>query len=360
MNQGSLLFVVGARPNFIKIAPLCEVLNQKPHISFKIVHTGQHYDKQMSDIFFQELNIPAPNFNLKVGSGSHGKQTGKMMADMEELCIQNNFGAIVVIGDVNSTLAGALVGAKMSIPVVHIESGLRSYNRSMPEEINRIATDHISDILFAPTQQAMKNLSTEGLSDRAYFSGDVMYDTILQGLERAKARSKILDELKLEKGNYYLATLHRPYNVDEPHQLKEIFEGYAALKKKIILSAHPRLKKNLAEFGIQPADHITMTPPLGYLDFILLQNYSIKIITDSGGVQKEAFFLRKPCVTLRPETEWVETVHAGANTLVKKRTAENILAAVHEKTNPDFDAKPYGEGKASQLMVDIIENHFYK
>ena len=298
--------MVGARPNFIKIAPICRVLRDKQTSNFKIVHTGQHYDEKMSAIFFEELDIPAPDFNLQIGSGSHENQTGKMMIALENLCLEHKFAAIIVIGDVNSTLAGALVGAKMNIPVVHIEAGLRSHNREMPEEINRIATDHVSDILFAPTQKGMDNLIAEGLSEFSFLSGDVMYDTILQGLQVAVEKSKILEDLNLSPQNYYLATLHRPYNVDNPDQLKEIFDGYAALEKTIILSAHPRLKKNLLQFDIKTGENIHITPPLGYLDFIMLQNHALKIITDSGGVQKEAFFLKKPCVTLRPETEWVE------------------------------------------------------
>lgn len=359
MITRDFLFVVGARPNFIKIAPICQVLKSKPNLSFSIVHTGQHYDKKMSDVFFDELNIPAPDFNLNIGSGSHGVQTGKMMIELEKLCLENTFKAIVVIGDVNSTLAGAIVGAKLNIPVIHIESGLRSYNRAMPEEINRIATDHVSNLLFAPTQLAMDNLDAEGLGDRAFYSGDVMYDTILNGLVRAKEKSQILQELEIQPEAYYLATLHRPYNVDSKDQLSQIFAGYQQLERKIILSAHPRLRKNLDQFDIQIADNIQITPPLGYLDFILLQNHSIKVITDSGGVQKEAFFLKRPCVTLRPETEWVETVNAQANTLVKDRSAKNIVEAVLDSPAADFDQKPYGEGNASQIIIELSEQNLF-
>lgn len=359
MNSRDLLLVVGARPNFIKLAPICKVLQAKNELSFKIVHTGQHYDEKMSDIFFKELDIPAPDFNLNIGSATHGKQTGSMMIELEKLCIEHRFGAIVVIGDVNSTLAAALVGAKLNIPVAHVESGLRSYNRTMPEEINRIATDHVSDLLFAPTQKALENLIQEGLKDRSFFSGDVMYDTILYGLGRAKNQSKVFDQLNVDREDYYLATLHRPYNVDDETQLAQIFEGYASLNRKIILSAHPRLKKNLDKFGIKPAEHVEITPPLGYLDFILLQNHAIKVITDSGGVQKEAFFLKRPCVTLRSETEWVETVEAQANTLVKERTAQNIVQAVERKMTPNFEENPYGDGQASQLIVERIEDRFF-
>ena len=353
-----LLFIVGARPNFIKVSPLCNELKQRSGIEYKIVHTGQHYDKQMSDVFFDELNIPAPDYNLSIGSGKHGRQTGLMMDKLEELCSNEVFSALIVIGDVNSTLAGALVGAKSNIPVIHVESGLRSFNRTMPEEVNRIVTDHISELLFAPTQLALENLAREGLESRSYFSGDVMYDTILQGLQRAQAQSSILNKMQVLPESYYLATLHRPYNVDVPEQLKEIFDGYAQLEIPVILSAHPRLKKNLEKFGIKPSENIRITAPLGYLDFIVLQKNARKIITDSGGVQKEAFFLQRPCITLRPETEWVETVDAEANVLVKDRKAHSILEAVNRKVVPQFHKQPYGDGNASKIIIDLIEKQF--
>jgi len=355
----SLLFVVGARPNFIKIAPICMVLKKQKGIDFKIVHTGQHYDQAMSDIFFQELNIPPPDFNLNIGSGSHASQTGKMMMELEKLCLEHSFSAMVVIGDVNSTLAGALVATKIQLPVIHIESGLRSFNRSMPEEINRIATDHVSDLLFAPTTLAMDNLKREGLEKRSYFSGDVMYDMILKGLELAKEKSSIIEKLSLEPKAYYLATLHRPYNVDEPSKLKEIMNGFAQLGEKVILSAHPRLRQNLKRFAIKAGENIHMTTPLGYLDFVLLEQNAKKIITDSGGVQKEAFFVQTPCITLRPETEWIETVDAKANVLVKERTQKDILKAIHKDLSPRFHEEPYGAGNASQLIIDIIRKKYY-
>ncbi|MDX1942585.1 MAG: UDP-N-acetylglucosamine 2-epimerase (non-hydrolyzing) [Saprospiraceae bacterium] len=359
MNQGSLLFVVGARPNFIKIAPICMVLQKKGNIPFKIVHTGQHYDYAMSDVFFDELNIPNPDFHLSIGSGNHGKQTGEMMGKLEELCTDHAFSAIIVIGDVNSTLAGALVGAKLRIPVVHVESGLRSFNRAMPEEINRVATDHVSDLLFAPTQLAMENLKNEGLSNRTYFSGDVMYDMILKGLELAQEKSDVLKKLNLNPDDYFLATLHRPYNVDEPEQLSAIINGLSQLQHKVLLSAHPRLRKNLTQFGIEPGHNIQITEPFGYLDFIMLQKNAKKIITDSGGVQKEAFFLQTPCVTLRSETEWVETVETGANILVTERSESAILEAASRQTAPRFHERPYGQGDASEIIVNKMESLYY-
>lgn len=354
MAEPTLLFVVGARPNFIKIAPICMELKRRGNIPFQIVHTGQHYDQKMSDVFFEELSIPAPDFHLNIGSGPHGKQTGKMMEALENLCFGNSFAGIVVIGDVNSTLAGALVGAKMNIPVVHIESGLRSFNRSMPEEINRIASDHLSDLLFAPTKLAVENLEKEGLKDRAIFSGDVMYDMALAGLAMAEKKSAILSNWGLEPKSYYLTTLHRPYNVDEPDTLKEIIKGLGQLGAQVILAAHPRLQKNLKAFDIEHNGNIRLSDPVGYLDFIQLQKNAKKIITDSGGVQKEAFFLKVPCVTLRPETEWVETVEANANMLVRDRTENGIIDAVNSDQIPDYDERPYGDGRASKIIIEQI------
>jgi len=354
-----LLFVVGARPNFIKIAPLCILLSRAVAIPYKIVHTGQHYDPNMSDVFFEELNIPAPDFHLNIGSGSHGNQTGLMMIALEKLMQSQSFSAVVVIGNVNSTLAAALVAAKLNIPVAHIESGLRSFNRSMPEEVNRVVIDHVSDLLFAPTQLAMHNLENEGLLDRAVFSGDVMYDMILTGLELAGDQCRVLEKLDLEPGEYYLATLHHPYNVDEPNQLREIINGFAGLEKKVILSAHPRLRQRLDEFNIQPPDHIHILKPMGYLDFIVLEKNADRILTDSGGVQKEAFFVQTPCITLRPETEWVETIETNANILIKDRSARAIIEAVHLTLNPRYEKQPYGDGKASELIIRHLLSKYY-
>ncbi len=348
-----ILFVVGARPNFIKVAPLCNAVKMDSGIDFSIVHTGQHYDNCMSDIFFKDLNIPTPDYHLKIGSNTHARQTARMMIAIEDLCLKNTFCAIVVIGDVNSTLAGALVGAKLNIPTIHIEAGLRSYNRQMPEEINRIATDHISELLFAPTKTALKNLQKEGLGDRSWFSGDVMYDMVLIGLTMAK--TKVLEQLKIEPNEFYLSTLHRPYNVDDRKQLKEIITALSSLDKPVILAAHPRLQKKLQSFRIIPGKNIKLTPPLGYLEFISLEKNAAKVITDSGGVQKEAFFMETPCITLRPETEWTETTVNGANVLVKERTTEAIREAALKKSIPEFSQKPYGDGSASEKIIEIIK-----
>ena len=358
MDTNSILFVVGARPNFVKIAPVCQALREQGGLSYQIAHTGQHYDRMMSGIFFEELAIPAPDFHLRAEGKTHARQTGEIMMKLEALCQAHTFTALVVIGDVNSTLAGALAGSKLQIPVAHIEAGLRSFNRCMPEEINRIATDHISSLLFAPSHTAMANLKREGLESRSCFSGDVMYDMILKGLKIAERQSSILAELRLEPRGYYLATLHRPYNVDDGRQLREIIAGLSRLEEKVILAAHPRLRKNLKRFGIVPGSNIQLSEPLGYLDFILLEKNAIKIVTDSGGIQKEAFFIGTPCVTLRPETEWMETVAAGANILVKCRTADAIARAVSCEKVPQYGNKPYGNGRAGEIIVEALQARF--
>lgn len=344
-----VLLVVGARPNFVKMAPVCRAMT-KISMPFRIVHTGQHYDLEMSDIFFKELGIPSPDFNLDIGSGAHGYQTGHIMLELEKLCKEHSFSMIVVIGDVNSTLAGALVGSKSHIPVAHVESGLRSFNRKMPEEINRIVTDHISDLLFAPTTIAMNNLENEGLSSRSILSGDVSCDMTLTALEIAEHRSNILNQLRLNPKQYYLTTLHRPYNVDDKEKLTQILAAYAELDLPVILPVHPRLKKQLTAFRI-PTPNVRLIQPLGYFDFIWLLEKANKVLTDSGGVQKEAFFTETPCITLRPETEWVETLDAGANKLVKTRSKNEILKSVFGNHHANYDIRVFGDGKASEKIV---------
>lgn len=353
-----ILFVVGARPNFIKMAPLCLVLKKFNNCPYQIVHTGQHYDEEMSKIFFEELGITKPAFSLDVGSGGHGYQTGRMLVELEDICKKNEFSCIVVIGDVNSTLAGALVGAKLNIPVAHVESGLRSFNRNMPEEINRIATDHISDLLFAPTQLAMDNLKSENLDNRSIFSGDVMYDMLLHGLKIAESKSNIIKKLNLTPGGYYLSTLHRPYNVDNAQQLKEILDALGQLDRIVVIAAHPRLRKMIAMNNISLSKNLKIMKPLGYLDFLWLQKNAFKVITDSGGVQKEAFFVQVPCITLRPETEWMETIEYGANILVKRRSSAEILTAINSHRKPDYSASPYGTGNASDIIVKELLKHY--
>ncbi len=348
-----LLFVVGARPNFIKLAPVLEKAKSYEELECEVVHTGQHFDKDMSDVFFSEMNIARPNYHLNVGADTQTKQTAKMMSAMEDLFLEVKPDCVVVIGDVSSTIAAAMVTSKLCIKLVHIESGLRSYNRTMPEEINRIVTDHLSDRLYAPSQLAMKNLENEGLLTKSIFSGDVMYDAVLRHLPLAELNSRALVEYSLNEKDYYLATLHRPYNVDDIDTLSEIVSTFKELEKKVLFAVHPRTRKNLELFGIEEPQNIIFTKPLGYLDFLVLQKNAIKILTDSGGVQKEAMFVGTPCITLRSETEWIETIECGANILVTNRTKQEILNACARKLVPNH-TQPYGTGNASELILEDI------
>tara|TARA_Y100001970_G_C14245175_1_gene867597 strand:+ start:786 stop:1838 length:1053 start_codon:yes stop_codon:yes gene_type:complete len=308
-----LVSIVGARPQFIKLASL----SNKIRTSYEeiIIHTGQHFDKNMSRIFFDELNIPKPDINLGIAGGSHGEQTGKMIICLEKEIKKINPSFVIVFGDTNSTLAAAIAAAKITVPIIHIEAGLRSYNRTMPEEINRIITDHASDYLFAPTTTAMKNLSMEGLKKKSFLTGDLMVDTLLNNVKKAK-QSKIMYQLKLDETPYYLLTLHRPYNVDKPLKLKLILDKIHQLNFPVIFSAHPRTQDIITKNNITINSNIRMIDPLSYLDFLCLQLNAEKIVTDSGGIQKEAYILNKVCITLRSETEWIETISNGWNTLL--------------------------------------------
>jgi len=347
-----IISIVGARPQFIKLAPLSKKIRE--HFTEIIVHTGQHYNNNMSESFFQDLNIPAANYNLNVGSAEHGQQTAEMLRGISEILLKELPNGVIVFGDTNSTLAGALAAAKLNIPLIHVEAGLRSYNRTMPEEINRVATDHLSDYLFAPTTVAMENLEKENLLNRAHQTGDIMVDALAANLKKAQQDSSIIKTLVLEPQKYYLLTLHRPYNVDEPNQLKQILANLARLKTTIIFPVHPRTLKIIKQNNIPVADQLKIIEPLGYLDFISLQSNAAKIITDSGGVQKEAYLLGKPCITLRTETEWTETVDAGWNLLIDS-TKPNLASEI-DSFNPT--GKPeslYGQNVAVKMVEIMIE-----
>lgn len=317
--------IVGARPQFIKLAPLSAAL-QKQHQEI-IVHTGQHYDYAMSQKIFEDLGIREPDIHLETGGGNQTTQFTQMISRLETAMTDKNPELVIVFGDTNSTLAGALVAAKLNIPILHIEAGLRSYNRAMPEEINRIVTDHVSKYLFAPTPTAINILQKEGLGDKSFLTGDIMVDTMANNIRIALQKSAVLNNLKLETADYSLLTLHRNYNVDDNTVLENLLNQLGNLSEKIIFPVHPRTRKMLSPAYKIPLN-IQMIEPQGYLDFIALEHSAKRIITDSGGIQKEAYILKKPCITLRTETEWVETVEEKWNLLVNptsKNIAEQII-----------------------------------
>lgn len=346
-------FIVGARPNFIKLAPIYDIIHEYKSIEPILVHTGQHFDNNMSGIFFDELNIPTPDFNLNVSSSTQTKQTAEIMSKLDDLFNDIIPDIVVVIGDVSSTLAAGLVASKMKIQLAHIEAGLRSFNKSMPEEINRIVTDHISDMLFAPSLTALNNLKNEGLSQTSYFTGDLMYDAVLRNLPIAESKSDVLNRLDLKSRNYIFTTLHRPYNVDDPKNLNNIIDKLNELDFKIVFPVHPRTKQIIEKNNIGIGGNILITEPVGYLDSLLMQKNAFRVITDSGGMQKEAFFLKTPCITLRPETEWVETLECGANTLIN---ISNIIESVYSNKTVNYEFEPYGNGNSANKILEILTN----
>ena len=351
----NIVTVVGARPQFIKAAVVARALPQQG-ITESIVHTGQHYDTYMSDVFFEELDIPKPNHNLGIGGGTHGQNTGRMVEAIEALLLENRPDALLVYGDTDSTLAGALAAVKLHVPVAHVEAGLRSFNRRMPEELNRILTDHSADILFAPTDLAVQNLDHEGIAgDRVHNVGDVMYDAALFYGEKAEQESKILDHRGLAPGEYVLATVHRAENTDDPERLGAIIDGFAAGDMRIVLPLHPRTKARLEHFSLSLPSNVLTLEPVGYLDMVMLEKHARLIATDSGGVQKEAFFHKVPCVTLRSETEWVELVDAGWNRIVDPRDSGSVLRGLSEmKNSAPEDVEPYGDGSAGARIAEIL------
>ncbi|MCD2502377.1 UDP-N-acetylglucosamine 2-epimerase (non-hydrolyzing) [Clostridium sp. NSJ-145] len=349
-----ILTIVGARPQFIKAAPVSKALRKK-HKEI-LVHTGQHYDENMSNIFFNELKIPKPDYNLEIGSGSHGKMTGAMLSSLEEIYLKENPDFVLVYGDTNSTIAGALAASKLLIPVIHVEAGLRSFNKDMPEEQNRILTDHISKFLLVPTEDAIKNLKNEGIIDNVYNIGDVMYDAVLMFKELAKEKEYLLEELGVNKNEYILTTIHRAENTNNIERLKNMIQALNECGENVILPLHPRTKKFIEDYGLNFNDNIKVIEPIGYLEMLMLESNSKKIVTDSGGVQKEAYFMGKPCITMRDETEWVETVKLGWNKIVG--TDKNEIINSIKTFNPTTkQEKIFGDGNASEKIVDIIDSY---
>jgi UDP-N-acetylglucosamine 2-epimerase (non-hydrolysing) len=345
--------VVGARPQFVKLAPIAKAA-AAAGVEHIIVHTGQHYDPMLSDVFFEDLGIGAPDVHLGVGSGSHGVQTGAMLAALDAVFDEHRPDWVLVYGDTNSTVAAALSAVKMHIPVAHLEAGLRSFNRRMPEEHNRVLTDHAADLLLAPTQVAVAHLANEGLASRTVLVGDVMTDVLFEVRDQiAGSPSALVEELGLEAGGYYVATIHRAENTDDPKRLAEVVAGLAGLDKKVILLAHPRVVAKAASHGIALTQgSLVSHAPLPYPDLIAATLSSGGVVTDSGGLQKEAFLLRVPCTTVRTETEWVETVQLGWNVLAN--TAEEIAAAASRARPADTDAAPYGDGRAATRVLDAL------
>lgn len=347
-----ILTVIGARPQFIKAAAVSNKL-RKNHEEV-LVHTGQHYDNNMSDIFFDELGIPKPNYNLNIGSGNHGYQTGKMLMELESLYLKEKPDLVLVYGDTNSTLAGALAASKLLIPIAHIEAGLRSFNMKMPEEQNRVLTDHISKYLFAPTDTAIKNLKNENITENVFNTGDVMFDAIKLFKEKALETSTVLIDNNISPNEYILSTIHRAENTNDINRLKNIINALNECEKNIVLPLHPRTHKFIKDYGLTINDNIKIIAPVGYLDMINLENNSQKIVTDSGGVQKEAYFLQKPCITMRDETEWIETVENGWNTIVGSNK-EKILDAIIN-FNPNGEQKMvFGYGNAADIISEKLK-----
>lgn len=356
-----VLTVVGARPQFIKAAAVSRVLRATPGVREVIVHTGQHYDGNMSRVFFEELEIPEPDYHLGVGSGTHGAQTGRMLEAIEQVLLEERPDWVLVYGDTNSTLAGVLAAVKLHIPTAHVEAGLRSFNRRMPEEINRVLTDHASDLLFAPTEVAVQNLRQEGIPDeRIHLVGDVMYDAALYYGAKAKRVSRILDQLGLEPKGYVLATVHRAENTDDPVRFRAIMSGLVEVAREIpvVLPLHPRTRGALEREGMfrDVRAFLHLVPPVGYLDMVMLEQNARLIATDSGGVQKEAFFYRVPCVTMRDETEWVELVESGWNYLAPPKSAAAVSRAVFARMGAvGEEVDLYGGGEAAQRIVAVLQ-----
>lgn len=346
-----IVSVVGARPEFIQAAPVSRALRER-HQEI-LVHTGQHYDYAMSQAFFDELGIPTPDYNLEVGSAPHGKQTGEMLSGLERVLMAEKPDLALVRGDTNSTLAGALAASKLHIPVAHIEAGERSYDRRMPEELNRLVTDCLSDVHFCVSQTAVQHLDAEGIRRSVYWVGDVMLDAITQNLIIARQKSSILDELALRPGRYALATVHRASNTDDPNRLAQIMQALNAVDEPLIFPVHPRTAQVLDEHGIQAGPQVRQLAPVGYFDMLILEENARLIATDSGGVQREAYFLGVPCLTLRDETEWVETITAGWNELVGC-DPERILGAWRNFAPPAQRPPIFGDGRAAGRIAQTL------
>ncbi len=350
-----ILSVVGARPQFVKAAALSAALRARGHSEF-LVHTGQHYDANMSDVFFQELGIPSPDVNLEVGSGRHGEMTGAMLAGIEKLCIEQSPDMVLVYGDTNSTLAGALAAAKLNIPVAHVEAGLRSFNRTMPEEINRVVTDHVSAILLCPSKVSADNLAREGVTAGVHIVGDLMHDTLQRAAAIAKTKPSIVAKLGLRPKGFALATIHRASNTDDPAILGGLLGALAEAGLPVVFPVHPRCRAKAAASGLGEAlshPNILAIEPVGYFEMVQLLADAKFVLTDSGGLQKEAYWMQAPCITLREESEWTETVATGWNHIAGADPGR-ILGIIRSLKTPAEHPDVYGDARSAERMVDVI------
>lgn len=357
----AILTVVGARPQFIKAATVSRVIRSRHDVTETLVHTGQHYDHGMSDVFFQELEIPRPDVNLEVGSLTHGAQTGRMLERLEQVIDELRPDWVLVYGDTNSTLAGALAAVKLHVPVAHVEAGLRSFNRLMPEEVNRVLTDHASDLLLPPTDAATRNLANEGIAaGKVVQVGDVMFDAALHYARLAQESSEVLTRLDLRPGAYVLATVHRAENTDDPARLRGILAALdeVARNTPVVLPAHPRTRAAMDRAGVT-VERVRLIEPVGYLDMVMLERNARTVVTDSGGVQKEAYFHGVPCITLRQETEWTELVDAGWNRLLDPDGPGELPSAIvaAAESRPVAAPRFYGEGDAADRVVAALLEH---
>lgn len=362
-----IITVIGARPQFVKAALVSHAIQSQnvrtttTQITEILVHTGQHYDAAMSQVFFEEMGIPAPAYNLEVGSGSHAVQTGQIMIRLEQILVEQRPEIVLVYGDTNSTIAAALAAPKLGIPLGHVEAGLRSYNRTMPEEINRITTDRVSTLLFCPTRTSMDLLRQEGITQGVHLTGDVMLDAALHFARVAEQRSNPLERFHLSPKAYYLATVHRPVNADNPEHMACILRAFSHLPMPVVFPVHPRTRKMIDTLCAQgnltyDSAQLRFIEPVGYLEMLLLEKYARTIITDSGGVQKEAYFFRVPCVTLRDETEWVETVQLGWNVLCAIQEQDILEKIRHAREGTWLPV--FGDGTASAKIVELVQQHF--
>ena len=355
-----IVTVLGARPQFIKASVVSHAIKQTPGLSEVLVHTGQHFDANMSDVFFSELGMSKPDYFLGIHGGTHGAMTGRMLAEVEQVLLKEKPDAVMVYGDTNSTLAGALAAVKLHIPVAHVEAGLRSFNMAMPEEVNRILTDRISRWLFTPTQSAAEHLAREGFSPEKIIPvGDVMYDVALHHGQRVQADTGLMAKLGLKTKQYVLATIHRAENTDHPERLSAIVDALeeTAAQIPVVWPLHPRTRNILIQAGRfeKLAERVMLIEPVGYLDMVQLEKFAALIATDSGGVQKEAFFYKVPCVTLRDETEWIELVESGWNKIVPPFKSQSIFVAIEDSIGRSgVSVNPYGNGDASQLIVNKL------